>query len=75
VFLNRQIPPEIFIVERNNSMNYLKRILREEEGQDMVEYGLLAAFISIVAIAALQAIGPLVSAIYTSIQNALTPAA
>ncbi len=56
-------------------MNYLKRILREEEGQDMVEYGLLAAFISIVAIAALQAIGPLVSAIYTSIQNALTPAA
>ncbi len=53
-------------------MNYLKRILREENGQDMVEYGLLAAFISIVAIAALQAIGPLVSAIYTSIQNALT---
>jgi len=68
-------PSRKFHRRKEKSMNYLKRILREEEGQDMVEYGLLAAFISIVAIAALQAIGPLVSAIYTSIQNALTPAA
>lgn len=52
-------------------MQYLKRILREEDGQDMVEYGLLAAFISIVAIAALNAIGPLVNAVYVAIQNAL----
>jgi len=53
-------------------MKYLKNFLRDESGQDMVEYGLLAAFISIVAIAALQAIGPLVNAIYVAIQNALT---
>ncbi|MEJ2719527.1 MAG: Flp family type IVb pilin [bacterium] len=53
-------------------MRYLKNFLRDESGQDMVEYGLLAAFISIVAIAALQAIGPLVNAIYVAIQNALT---
>ena len=52
-------------------MSYLKRILREEDGQDMIEYGLLAAFISIVAIAALQAIGPLVKGVYVAIQNAL----
>ncbi|MDH3216692.1 MAG: Flp family type IVb pilin [Candidatus Krumholzibacteria bacterium] len=52
-------------------MNFLKRLLRQDEGQDMVEYGLLAAFISIVAIAALQAIGPLVNAVYVNIQNAL----
>lgn len=52
-------------------MSYLKNFLRNEEGQDMVEYGLLAAFISIVAIAALQAIGPLVNAVYVAIQNAL----
>jgi pilus assembly protein Flp/PilA len=52
-------------------MSYLKRLFREESGQDMVEYGLLAAFISIVAIAALQAIGPLVNAVYVAIQNAL----
>ena len=52
-------------------MSYLKRLFREESGQDMVEYGLLAAFISIVAIAALQAIGPLVNAVFVAIQNAL----
>jgi len=53
-------------------MDYLKKILRNDEGQDMVEYGLLGAFISIVAIAALRAIGPLVNAIYVNIQNALS---
>jgi Flp pilus assembly pilin Flp len=52
-------------------MTYLKKFLAEDKGQDMVEYGLLAAFISIVAIAALQAIGPLVNAVYVNIQNAL----
>ncbi|HET6350260.1 MAG TPA: Flp family type IVb pilin [Candidatus Krumholzibacteria bacterium] len=55
-------------------MNYIRRFVRDEQGQDMVEYALLAAFISIVAIAILQAIGPLVSAIYTRIQNALASA-
>jgi Flp pilus assembly pilin Flp len=53
-------------------MSYLKKMLRNDEGQDMVEYGLLGAFISIVAIAALRAIGPLVNAIYVNIQNALS---
>ena len=53
-------------------MNYLHRFVREEDGQDMVEYALLAAFISIVAIATLRLIGPLVDAIYVRVQNALT---
>lgn len=53
-------------------MKHLIRFLREDSGQDMVEYGLLAAFISIVAIAALRAIGPLVNTIYQNVQAALT---
>jgi Flp pilus assembly pilin Flp len=53
-------------------MNFLKNFLRKDEGQDMVEYGLLGAFISIVAIAALRAIGPLVNTVYVNIQNALS---
>jgi Flp pilus assembly pilin Flp len=53
-------------------MNTLKRFIREEDGQDMIEYALLASFISIVAIVALRAIGPLVNTIYTNIQTALT---
>jgi Flp pilus assembly pilin Flp len=52
-------------------MNLLRRFIREEDGQDMVEYALLAAFISIVAIAALRAIGPLVNAIYERVRDAL----
>jgi len=52
-------------------MNYLRRFIREEDGNDMVEYALLASFISIVAIAALKAIGPLVNAIYVKVQAAL----
>jgi Flp pilus assembly pilin Flp len=46
-------------------------VIRKEDGNDMIEYALLAAFISIVAIVALQAIGPLVLGIYQNIQAAL----
>lgn len=52
-------------------MKFWKKFLREDDGQDMIEYGLLAAFISIVAIVALRAIGPLVNAVYVAVQNAL----
>lgn len=53
-------------------MKYILNFLKDDSGQDMVEYGLLAAFISIVAIAALRAIGPLVNAVYVNVQTALT---
>lgn len=52
-------------------MNFLKKFVRAEDGQDMIEYALLAGFISIVAILALQAIGPLVVDIYEAIEDAL----
>jgi len=57
---------------KESSMKHLKNFLREDSGQDMVEYALLGAFISIVAIAALRAIGPLVTAVFTKIQNELS---
>ena len=53
-------------------MKHVKNFLREDKGQDMVEYALLGAFISIVAIATLKAIAPLVQKIYVDIQNALS---
>ena len=55
-------------------MNKLEHFVRKDEGQDMVEYALLAAFISIFAILAVKAIGPLVNTIYTSVGGALTSA-
>ena len=50
----------------------LMRIMRDEEGQDMIEYGILAAFISVAAVIAIKAIGPLVDALYLVVQAALT---
>jgi Flp pilus assembly pilin Flp len=52
-------------------MTMLKNFIRDEKGQDMVEYAVLAAFISIVAIATIRTIGPLVTAIYVNIAAAL----
>jgi Flp pilus assembly pilin Flp len=57
--------------ERKENMRYLRSFIRDEQGQDMVEYALLAAFISIVAIATLRLIGPLVNTIYGNIRAAL----
>ena len=47
------------------------KLIRDEKGQDMVEYALLASFISIVAIVTLRLIGPLVNTIYVNIRAAL----
>jgi Flp pilus assembly pilin Flp len=54
------------------TMNFLLRVLREDDGQDMIEYALLGSFISIVVIVALGAIGPFVSTVYQGIWMALT---
>ena len=43
----------------------------DEEGQTLVEYGLLLALIAIVVIAALLVLGPLVSGIFTSVGTEL----
>ena len=53
-------------------MNSLEQFIQDDEGQDMVEYALLAAFISIVAVAVIKLIGPLLNTLYTNVKNALT---
>lgn len=55
-------------------MTYLKKFLHDDSGQDMVEYGLLAAFISIAAISALTLIGPKIASIFNTIQTKLATA-
>jgi pilus assembly protein Flp/PilA len=54
---------------------FIVRFIREEEGQDIIEYGLLGAFISIAAIAAVLGIGVDVNTMFTNIDTALVPAA
>ncbi len=42
-----------------------------EDGQGMIEYALLAALISVIAIIAITAVGVDVNGVFVSIQNAL----
>jgi pilus assembly protein Flp/PilA len=55
--------------------NLFNRFVREEAGQDIIEYALLAAFISIVAWGILVTIGQDVTEIYTGVNAATTDAA
>ena len=55
--------------------NLFARFVREEEGQDIIEYALLAAFISIVAWLILQNIGQDVQQMYSNVQKATNDAA
>lgn len=54
-------------------LTHLRSFLRSDQGQDLIEYGLLGAFISIVSLVAIKAIGPLVEDLYEAIQTALAP--
>ena len=45
--------------------------LEREEGQDMIEYALLAALISIVAIAIILLVGPYLKNLFQDVVNAL----
>jgi len=54
--------------------NLFARFVREDAGQDIIEYSLLAAFISISGYLILQAIGSNVNTIYTKVQTATSQA-
>ena len=49
--------------------NLILRFVREEEGQDIIEYALLAAFISIVAATVINNIGTDVLGIYSAVKT------
>jgi Flp pilus assembly pilin Flp len=45
----------------------LGRFIREEEGQDLIEYGLLAGIITAAAVLAILSIGPKVAVYFTTL--------
>lgn len=49
----------------------LKRFFYEEDGQGMVEYGLLVALIAVVVMGALIVLGPKIAQKFTDISDAL----
>jgi pilus assembly protein Flp/PilA len=56
-------------------VNRVRSFVRDEEGQDLLEYALLVALIALVAVGAVTAAGISVNQIFTNIGNALTTAA
>jgi pilus assembly protein Flp/PilA len=56
-------------------LNLVKSVVRDEEGQDLLEYALLVALIALVAIGAVGLAGNSVSTIFTNIAGSLSNAA
>ena len=50
----------------------MMKFLKDENGQGMVEYGLIIALISIAAIATLKLLGPKISGFFESANTALS---
>ena len=48
--------------------NLVKQLARDETGQDLIEYGLLASTISVVAIAAFDSVGRSLTDFYSKIR-------
>jgi len=54
--------------------NVVNRFVREEEGQDLIEYSLLAALIAVACILAMQALAVDINGIFARIGAALNAA-
>lgn len=52
-------------------MEFLRKLWSDEEGQGMVEYGLIIALVSIAAIAALVVLGPKIAKVFNNVTNQL----
>jgi len=52
-------------------MTTMIRLFKEEAGATAIEYGLIAALISVAAIAAMTALGTQLSTLFTTVSNAL----
>ena len=55
--------------------NLINRFVREEEGQDLIEYALLAGLISLVCIVAITATGTSLNTLFTNVAARVTAAA
>ena len=56
---------EIFMLKK------LKNLVSNEEGQGMVEYGLILALVAVVVIAALALLGPKIANVFHNVNNQL----
>jgi pilus assembly protein Flp/PilA len=54
--------------------NTLKSLLKDESGATAIEYGLIAALVSVAAVGALQAMGTSLSTMFGTVSNKLDDA-
>ena len=50
---------------------WINRFVRDEEGQDLVEYAMLLAFIALIAIVGVKALGNKVNTFFSNVATAL----
>jgi pilus assembly protein Flp/PilA len=50
---------------------FVNRVVREEAGQDLIEYGLLIGIITVACIVSIKAIGPKVAGYFTTLNTNL----
>jgi pilus assembly protein Flp/PilA len=62
-------------IQMSMLLTYVKSFVREEEGQDLLEYALLVALIALIAIGAVGMAGESVSTIFSDIATELNGAA
>ncbi len=55
--------------------NFLMRLWREEEGQDLVEYGLLVALVALAATAGMNALATAINSTFGTLGSKLNSAA
>ena len=53
-------------------MNLMKRLWKEEEGQDLTEYALLVVLVALAAIAAMGTLGTTISKVFSNAAGNLT---
>jgi len=53
--------------ETMTSSNLLQRFLSDESGQDLIEYGLIAALIALAAVTIMGTIGNSIAAVFTNV--------
>ena len=53
---------------------FMKRLLTETEGQDLIEYALLAALIALAAITAMTSLGNAINGKFNAVSSSLTSA-
>ena len=62
---------EFALAQQTKLKELASHLFNREEGQDMIEYALLAALISIVAIAIILLVGPYLDNLFKDVVNAL----